>query len=232
MEKGQQKSKGKRINKLIQTELFEDNKNYPNWDVEELLSQKGYSIIAGCDDAGRGPIAGPVFAGCVIFKKKIKIPFLTDSKKLSPKKRKLIFETITNSEDILFSYASCSVEEIDKLNIFNAANLAMKRAVTKLINLPDAVIVDGNSLIKGLPMYQMNVVKGDYKCYSIAAASIIAKVMRDELMEQLSKKYPQYEFEKHKGYCTKRHIELLKKYGPSDVHRKSFEPVKSFYGKF
>ncbi len=228
MAKGQQKLRGKKTDKILQLELFGKGQSFPNWEIEDYLEKKGFKIIAGCDDAGRGPLAGPVYAACVVFKKRIKIPFLNDSKKLSSAKRNEIYEKIIKSEDIIYSVGISTASEIDKINILNATKLAMKRAFDNLKIKADALIIDGDKIVDLITnTYQKAIVKGDMKSYTIAAASIIAKVLRDRWMFKISEKYPQYEFERHKGYGTKRHIELIKKYGPCDIHRKTFEPIKS-----
>ena len=226
MEKKQQKLNRNKQNKSHQDSLFERCTYSPDWRFEEELSKEGYLIICGIDEAGRGPLAGPVTAACVVFHKKITFPGLNDSKVLNEKKRELLFQEITASKDLSFSIGSCSSDEIDTLNILNATFLAMKRAVQGLDVFPDALLVDGNQSIKGISCYQKTVIKGDARSYSIAAASILAKVTRDRWITEQAKIYTPYEFEKHKGYGTQRHMELLKKYGPCPLHRKSFAPVR------
>jgi len=183
------------------------------------------TLICGIDEAGRGPLAGPVYAAAVIFDSNFFIDGLNDSKKLSEKKRLDLYEMIKiNAVDYAFSIAS--VSEIDKLNILQASLLAMKRAFEKLTKLPDQIIVDGNFIpnidfnnIKSLP-------KADALIPAVSAASIIAKVERDHYMKDLDLKYPKYNLKKHKGYPTKEHMDLIKIHGIKDFYRKSFKPIK------
>ena len=182
-------------------------------------------LIAGVDEAGRGPLAGPVVWACVIMpmeSEKI-IEGVNDSKKLSAKKREELFDKIV---DIAISYSIVEIDEkkIDEINILQATKLGMKRAVENLKVMPDLVLVDAVKIDVALP--QENIIKGDALSYNIAAASILAKVYRDKLMENLDKKYPEYNFAKHKGYGTKAHIEALKKYGKCEIHRETF--IKKF----
>ncbi len=179
-----------------------------------------YPIICGVDEAGRGPLAGDVYAAAVVFDADVVIEGVNDSKKLSEKKRELLFEEIIKKAKA-FCIATASVEEIENINILNAAMLAMKRAVEGLGLTPDLALVDGNKAPK-LDCEVKTVVKGDATSMSIATASILAKVARDRYMSELDEKYPEYQFKKHKGYGTKLHYEMLKKYGISDVHRPSF----------
>lgn len=181
---------------------------------------EGYKIICGVDEAGRGPLAGPVYAAAVILEKGQTIEGVNDSKKLSEKKRELLFDKIIN-ECKDYSIGTASEKEIDELNILQATFLAMKRAVDGLSVKPDCALVDGNQ-IPNLDCDVTTVVKGDAKSESIAAASILAKVSRDRYMLEIAEKYPQYGFEKHKGYGTKLHYEMIEKYGICDIHRKTF----------
>ena len=189
-------------------------------EIENELYQKGFLSIAGVDEAGRGPLAGPVCAAAVILPPDALIEGINDSKKLSPKKRDALFEII---KETAIAYAIEFVEPkvIDDINIRQATSLAMHNAVSKLSASVDFVIIDGNDNIPYEIPYQY-VIKGDAKSQTIAAASILAKVSRDRFMENLDKKYPEYEFGKHKGYGTKAHMEAIQKYGVSEVHRKSF----------
>lgn len=181
---------------------------------------EGYKIICGVDEAGRGPLAGPVYSAAVILEKGQTIEGVNDSKKLSEKKRELLFDKIINDcKD--YSIGTASEKEIDELNILQATFLAMKRAVDGLSVKPDCALVDGNQ-IPNLDCDVTTVVKGDSKSESIAAASILAKVSRDRYMLEMAEKYPQYGFEKHKGYGTKLHYEMIEKYGICDIHRKTF----------
>lgn len=187
---------------------------------ENNARNNGYSIICGVDEAGRGPLAGPVYAAAVVLKKGQIIEGVNDSKKLSEKKREALFDKIINeAED--FSIASASAREIDEHNILNATFLAMKRAVDGLKTKPEYAMIDGNRL-PPLDIPAETIVKGDAKSLSIAAASILAKVSRDRYMLEMAEKYPQYQFEKHKGYGTKLHYEMLDEYGPCEIHRQTF----------
>ena len=183
-------------------------------------ARKGYPVICGVDEAGRGPLAGDVYAAAVIFDPDTVIDGIDDSKKLSAKRRENLYDIIV-SKARAYCVASASVEEIEKLNILGAAMLAMKRAVDGLKVPADAALVDGNRKPE-LSCEVCTVVKGDGLSQSIAAASILAKVPRDRYMRELDKLYPEYCFSKHNGYPTKLHYELIKKYGISPVHRKSF----------
>lgn len=189
-----------------------------NFDKE--FNRQGYSDIAGLDEAGRGPLAGPVCASAVILDLDKPIEGLNDSKKLTEKKRELLFEEIIKKAKC-YCIAWASVEEIDEINILQASLLAMRRAVDGLSLKPDLLIIDGNADIKHTITSEL-VVKGDAKSASIAAASILAKVSRDRLVTELAKTYPQYYFEKHKGYGTKLHYEKLDEFGPCEIHRKTF----------
>jgi len=206
---------------------------------ERKLWKKGYKYIAGLDEAGRGPLAGPVVAVAVMISKKpqFKIKNLLketkDSKRLSTKKREKLYQFLNKNSNIEWGIGRVSEKIIDKINILEATKLAMKRAVKKLETRSkkqetriDFVILDGNLKID-LPIPQKSIIKADNKVFSCAAASIIAKVKRDEMMKRYHKKYPQYGFDKHKGYGTELHRKMLKKYGPCKIHRKTFKPVKS-----
>jgi len=224
-----------------------------NLKAEKYYWKKGYKIIVGLDEAGRGPLAGPVTAAAVIINSKVTghlsspckrgsgIPASAgmtiqnfkkilrnarDSKKLSPKKREEIFRLIQKCSLIQFSHALVNEKLIDKINIEQATFKAMKICLNKLKVKPDLILVDGNRKISKLKCNQKTIVKGDNKIFSIALASIIAKVIRDKKMITLAKKYPHYYFEIHKGYPTKLHRKLLKKYGPCKIHRKSYKPVR------
>ena len=177
-------------------------------------------IICGVDEAGRGPLAGDVYAAAVIFDEDTVIEGINDSKKLSEKKREMLYDVITEKSKA-YCIASATIEEIERLNILNAAMLAMKRAVEGLEIKPQLALIDGNKSPE-IDISAETVVKGDAKSQSIAAASILAKVARDRYMKRLDEKYPQYQFSKHKGYGTKLHYEMIEKYGISPVHRPSF----------
>ncbi len=190
------------------------------WDYENEIYDSGFKIICGVDEAGRGPLAGPVCAAAVILPRNIEIPGLNDSKKLSEKKRESLFEII-KEKSLSYGIAFASVTEIEELNILNATYLAMNRAVEKLNMVPELALIDGNRNA-GIKFESRCVVKGDARCADIAAASILAKVSRDRFMYEEAKKYPEYHFEKHKGYGTKLHYEAIREFGPCPIHRMSF----------
>lgn len=192
-----------------------------DWLLYEREAQNnGYNAVCGVDEAGRGPLAGPVFAAAVILPQGLAIEGIDDSKKLSEKKREALYDEI-KSLAVAFNVAFAAEKEIDEVNILNATFLAMKRAVGGLSLRPDLVLVDGNRA-PALELPTKTIIKGDSLSVSIAAASILAKVERDRLMKKLSEKYPDYGLEKHKGYGTKMHVEAIKRHGPAEVHRKSF----------
>ncbi len=195
------------------------------YQFEEAMRQKGLRIIAGTDEAGRGPLAGPVVAACVILPEdqKMRIPGLNDSKLISEKKREKLFTEIMNNAQVGVGIVSEKI--IDKINIYQASRLAMKIAFEKLPVRPDGLLIDGRMHLD-VPCETQAIVKGDRKSASVAAASIIAKVTRDHLMREFHVQYPQYEFDRHKGYPTAIHFELLKLYGPCPIHRRSFAPVR------
>ncbi len=190
------------------------------WTLENEIYESGVSLICGVDEAGRGPLAGPVCAAAVILPRGLEIPGLNDSKKLSEKKREALYDVIC-AEAKAYGIAFASVEEIESMNILNATFLAMNRAVTKLEIEPELALIDGNRN-SGLEIQSRCVIKGDASCADIAAASILAKVTRDRYMLDMAREYPQYHFEKHKGYGTKLHYEALREFGPSPIHRRSF----------
>lgn len=190
------------------------------WTLENEIYDSGVKLICGVDEAGRGPLAGPVCAAAVILPRGLEIPGLNDSKKLSEKKREALFDVICSSAKA-YGIAFAEVEEIESLNILNATFLAMNRAIAKLGIEPELALIDGNRN-SGIELPSRCVIKGDSTCADIAAASILAKVTRDRYMIDMAREYPQYQFEKHKGYGTKLHYEALRKYGPSPIHRRSF----------
>ncbi len=195
---------------------------------EKHLWKKGYKYVAGLDEAGRGSLAGPVVAAAVMIKnRRLKIKGLLreikDSKKLSPKKREMLYKLLIKEPNIEWGIGRISENIIDKINILEATKLAMKKAVNNL--KIDYLILDGNFKID-LDIFQKPIKKGDNKVFSIAAASIIAKVTRDRIMKRYHKKYPEYGFDKHKGYATKFHRQALKKHGPCKIHRMSFRPIR------
>lgn len=194
------------------------------WEIEDSL---GLHVICGVDEAGRGPLAGPVCAAAVILPEHLQIPGLTDSKKLTDKKRRELFPVI-QQQAIAYGIGLASEAEIDEINILQATFLAMRRALEQLTVLPEIALIDGNRETDfGLPV--KTVVKGDSLSANIAAASVLAKVTRDNIMVELAQQYPEYGFEIHKGYGTKAHYEALRTYGPSPIHRRSF--LKKFYGE-
>lgn len=186
----------------------------------EALSN-GYEIICGVDEAGRGPLAGPVYAAAVILPKGHIVEGVNDSKKLSEKKRELLFDKIID-ECVCYSIGTASEKEIDEINILQATYLAMKKAVDGLEIVPQFALIDGNRIPPLTSTDARAIVKGDAKSASIACASILAKVSRDRYMLEMAKKYPEYQFEKHKGYGTKLHYEMIDKYGICEIHRKTF----------
>lgn len=193
----------------------------PDYEYEKAAVSSGFNIICGVDEAGRGPLAGPVCAAAVILPEDTVIEGLDDSKKLSEKKRERLYDEITKKATA-YCVAYGTLEEIESVNILEATFIAMNRAIDGLKVKPDFAIIDGNRVPKGIKIPCATLVKGDSKSMSVAAASILAKVTRDRLMLTYDEKYPQYNFKKHKGYGTKEHTELLKQYGPSPIHRLSF----------
>ncbi|MEE1187059.1 MAG: ribonuclease HII [Acutalibacteraceae bacterium] len=193
----------------------------PDFEYEIKAAQKGYKNICGVDEAGRGPLAGPVCAAAVILPLNCEIEGLNDSKKLSEKKRELLYDVIIK-KSVSYSVAFASVEEIEEYNILGATYIAMNRAINGLDVKCDFALIDGNRVPKDIPCECETIVKGDSESMSVAAASVLAKVTRDRLVLQLDEKYPQYNFKKHKGYGTKEHIEKIKEFGPCEIHRPSF----------
>lgn len=193
----------------------------PDYEYEKAAVSSGFNVICGVDEAGRGPLAGPVCAAAVILPEDTVIEGLDDSKKLSEKKRERLYDEITKKATA-YCVAYGTLEEIESVNILEATFIAMNRAIDGLKVKPDFAIIDGNRVPKGIKIPCATLVKGDSKSMSVAAASILAKVTRDRLMLTYDEKYPQYNFKKHKGYGTKEHTELLKQYGPSPIHRLSF----------
>ena len=197
------------------------------WEIENSLYAEGYKMICGVDEAGRGPLAGPVCAAAVILPKGLELPGLNDSKKLTDKKRRELFPII-KEQAIAYGIGLASHEEIDEINILQATYLAMERAIAQLNGKADFALIDGNRATDfGLPV--RTVVKGDSLSASIAAASVLAKVTRDDIMLEMAEKYPEYGFEVHKGYGTKAHYDALRAHGHSEIHRMTF--LKKFYGE-
>ncbi len=197
------------------------------WLIEKELLQSGVTSLCGVDEAGRGPLAGPVCAAAVILPHGIEIKGLNDSKKLTEKKREELFSIIIDSA-VSYGIAFASVEEIEEHNILGATYIAMNRAIAQLSETPELALIDGNQT-KGIEYNCRSIVGGDAKCASIAAASILAKVTRDRLMMEYAEKYPQYGFASHKGYGTAEHYSALREYGPCEIHRLSF--LKKFFAE-
>ncbi len=191
-----------------------------DYSIENEYREKGFNIICGVDEAGRGPLAGPVYAAAVILPSDCVIEGLNDSKKLTEKKREALFDEI-KEKALAYGIASADEKEIDEINILNATFLAMKRAIDSLSVKPDLALIDGNQK-PHTDIEEVTVIKGDAKSMSIAAASVLAKVSRDRFMLEMAEKYPQYEFARHKGYGTKLHYEKIAQYGVCDIHRRTF----------
>lgn len=193
----------------------------PDYEFEKAAVNSGFSCICGVDEAGRGPLAGPVCAAAVILPEGAVIEGLDDSKKLTEKKREKLYDIIKETA-VAYSVAYGTLEEIETVNILEATYLAMNRAIEGLNVKPDFALIDGNRIPRGIKIPCETIVKGDSKSMSVAAASVLAKVTRDRLMLEYDKKYPEYNFKKHKGYGTKEHTELIKQYGLCEIHRLSF----------
>lgn len=196
----------------------------PSLFYESAKWQQGYQYVAGIDEAGRGPLAGPVSAAAVILPEAFSHDLLNDSKKLAEKRREALYDELTQRADIRWAISHGEVDEIDSLNILKSTHSAMLRAAEGLDPRPDFCLIDGLD-VPGFALPSEGIVKGDSKSFSIAAASILAKVSRDRLMLKYAALYPEYGFERHKGYGTKQHLEALRKHGPCPIHRKSFAPV-------
>lgn len=199
-------------------------KQGPSMEEEESARRAGCRMVAGVDEAGRGPLAGPVVAAAVVLPEGYVPDGLNDSKQLTERKREKLFDALMQDDSVLKGVACASVEEIDALNILRATHLAMARAVAALPVPADFCLVDGLP-VKGLPVPHRAIVKGDAKCLSIAAASVLAKVFRDRLMAELDREFPVYGFARHKGYGTKVHLDAIHRYGITVHHRRSFGPV-------
>ena len=195
------------------------------WTLENEIYDEGYTLLCGVDEAGRGPLAGPVCAAAVILPRGMNIEGLNDSKKLTEKKREALFDPI-REQVVAYGIAFATVDEIEERNILNATFLAMNRAIEQLSPAPELALIDGNRNT-GIHFPSRCIVKGDAKCADIAAASVLAKVTRDRYMLEMAEKYPEYGFEQHKGYGTKLHYDALLRYGPSPIHRMSF--LKKLY---
>ncbi len=192
--------------------------------LEETLGTKGYNVICGVDEVGRGPMAGPVVAAAVILPAGIEIDGLNDSKLLTPERREEIFAEVAGM-GIPCAVGVIDHETIDRINILKASLMAMRRAVMELKQTPECVLVDGNQTIPNLTFPQYAVVGGDRSCKCVSAASIVAKVTRDRIMDRMEELYPQFSFSRHKGYCTRAHFDELRTHGPCEIHRKSYAPV-------
>lgn len=202
----------------------------PSREFERELWQQGYARVAGVDEAGRGPLAGPVVAAACVVPEHVDIAGMDDSKKLSAQQREALYAQLTGHPDVLWAACVVEAEEIDAINILQAALKAMEGAAAGLTAQPDFLLVDGNRLPKGFdPQRSRPIVKGDSKSYCIAAASVIAKVTRDRLMEQHHEHWPQYNFAGHKGYCVPEHVEAIRQHGPCPVHRRTFAPTRLWF---
>ena len=203
----------------------------PDLAWETKLHREGFAIVAGIDEAGRGPLAGPVTAAAVVLPDGFGHEVLTDSKQLSAKKRDALYDELTGNSAIVWSSARATVEEIDRINILKATHLAMRRALEGLDLTVDAALIDGLP-VPDFPIHHEGVVKGDSLSLSIAAASIIAKVERDREMVLLAEQYPEYGFERHKGYGSKHHLTQLERHGPCPIHRQTFRPISQLTLQF
>lgn len=199
-------------------------------DIEEMVVAQGYKRICGIDEVGRGPLAGPVVAAAVILPRDLEIAHLADSKKLTPERRAEIFEEIINL-DLPCAIGIISHEEIDRMNIHRASLMAMRKALIDLPVEPDIALVDGPHGVPNIKMPQYAIVDGDDRCKAISAASIIAKVTRDRIMDRYEELFPRFSFASHKGYCTPDHLRELKEHGPCEIHRKTFKPVADLRNK-
>jgi len=200
----------------------------PDYSYEKAAATSGFKLICGVDEAGRGPLAGPVCAAAVILPEDLEIPGLNDSKKISEKKREQLYDVITEKA-LAYCVAYGTLEEIEEKNILKATFLAMNRAIEGLKIKADFALIDGNKIPDGIKVPAAAIVKGDAKSMSIAAASILAKVSRVRLLMEYDQKYPEYQFAKHKGYGTKLHTDLIKEHGPCEIHRLSF--LKNILGE-
>ncbi|MBD5162657.1 MAG: ribonuclease HII [Oscillibacter sp.] len=201
-----------------------DKKKLPLWELEKVARERGCALVCGCDEAGAGPLAGPVYAGAVILPQGLELKYLNDSKQVTPRRRDALFDQIRERASA-WAVASVSPEEIDATDILSARMKAMQLAIDGLIPAPDYALIDGNrdrGKRFAIVTPHETVIGGDGRSASIAAASILAKVSRDRYMEEMAERYPEYRFDRHKGYGTRLHYEMLDKYGPSPIHRKSF----------
>jgi ribonuclease HII len=199
------------------------------WSFERSAREAGYTCIAGLDEAGRGPLAGPVVAAAVVLPVGLLIPGLTDSKQVSERERDRLFDVV-REQAICYGIGIADERTIEDVNIYQATIVAMEQSLDALHPQPDYLLLDAITLPR-VPIPQKPLIKGDYRSHSIAAASILAKVTRDRVMLELHERYPQYNFKKHKGYGTREHLEALRKHGPCDAHRKTFNPVARMLGR-
>lgn len=196
----------------------------PDFSHEEGLISRGFAKVAGVDEAGRGPLAGPVAAAAVILPRTFSSPLLDDSKKLTKKKRDVLYDEITSNPEVIWAVALVEADEIDRINILRATHRAMGLALEAMSVRPDIALIDGLP-VKGLSLPHEALVKGDGLSLSIAAASVIAKVTRDRIMEKISQEFPVYGFDRHQGYGTREHLEAIRNHGPCRYHRRSFQPI-------
>lgn len=196
----------------------------PDMAEEQSAHAEGFTRVCGIDEAGRGPLAGPVVAAAVILPEGFTLPGLNDSKKLTAKKREALYEALIKDDSVQKSIAQATVEEIDELNILKATHLAMRRAAEGLAGGVDFCLIDGLP-VPGFPIPSRSIVKGDARCLSIAAASILAKVWRDHYMQELHRQFPEYGFDRHAGYGTKAHMQAIREHGATIHHRRTFAPV-------
>ncbi|UCE25107.1 MAG: ribonuclease HII [Candidatus Zixiibacteriota bacterium] len=199
--------------------------------LEQMLADKGYQAICGVDEVGRGPLAGPVVAAAVIMPADTIIEGVADSKKLTALQRERVFEQVVEM-GLICSVGVIDHETIDRMNILRASLMAMRKAVMDLRQAPDIILVDGNYPIPNIEQPQFAVVGGDRQCQSIAAASVVAKITRDKIMDRYQALFPSFSFSKHKGYPTPEHLEELREHGPTDIHRKSFKPVAELVSNY
>lgn len=207
-----------------------------SYKLERKMFSSGYHLIVGLDEAGRGTLAGPVVAACVGCSAKFdfadpKFKNLRDSKKIVSKKREELYNNIINDNFLQVTVGVCDHSIIDKINILRATLLAMRRAVVRLSQKPDCLLIDGKNIIPNFNIKQRAIIKGDNKVFLIAAASVVAKVTRDRMMKKLHRQYPEYNFSQHKGYGTKEHIDLIQRHGPCLIHRRTFSPVRNFVNR-
>lgn len=202
--------------------------NRPTMEHEQELRAAGFAVIAGVDEVGIGPLAGPVCAAAVILPDGFTHQVLNDSKQLSEKQRAAIYAELAGNGDVHWQVEMVGVDEIDRINILQAARLAMRRAVLGLAPRPDVVLIDGRP-VPDFPTRHRAIVKGDRISLSIAAASVMAKVTRDRFMIEMASRYPAYGFAEHKGYSTRTHLDALRRHGPCPIHRRSFEPVSQLW---